>query len=101
VFRKGRLTFVALLAGAVIALSPLVLSAGARVTLAVDAIHAYQTFASPVAARLGIRCRFQPTCSRYAEEAVKKYGVFEGSLKTGRRLLRCTPLTPMGTIDLP
>jgi putative membrane protein insertion efficiency factor len=54
-----------------------------------------------MAAHLGIRCRFQPTCSRYAEEAIKKYGVFDGSLKAGRRLLRCTPLTPMGTIDPP
>jgi len=54
-----------------------------------------------MAARLGIRCRFQPTCSRYAEEAIKKYGVLDGSLKAGRRLLRCSPLTPMGTIDLP
>jgi putative membrane protein insertion efficiency factor len=101
VSRKSRFTIGALLAAAVLVASPLALSAGTRTALAVDAIHAYRTFASPVAARLGIRCRFQPTCSRYAEEAVRKYGVWKGSLKAGRRLLRCTPLTPMGTIDNP
>lgn len=89
------------LAATALVVSPLALAAQTRVALAVDAIHAYRTVASPVAARLGIRCRFQPTCSRYAEEAIEKYGVLDGSLKAGRRLLRCTPLTPMGTIDPP
>jgi putative membrane protein insertion efficiency factor len=88
-------------AATAVVLSPLALAAQTRVTLAVDAIHASLSVASPMAAHLGIRCRFQPTCSRYAEEAIKKYGVFDGSLKAGRRLLRCTPLTPMGTIDPP
>lgn len=82
-------------------LSPLALSANTRVTLAVDAIQTYRAYGSPIVSRVGVRCRFQPTCSRYAEEAIKKYGVFQGSLKAGRRLLRCTPLTPMGTIDPP
>ena len=99
--RKTKLKIAVCLAAAALVLSPLALTAQTRVALAVDAIHAYRTVASPMAARLGIRCRFQPTCSRYAEEAVKKYGVFHGSLKAGRRLLRCTPLTPMGTIDPP
>lgn len=99
--RKARIRIVAATAAAVLILSPLALASDTRVALALDAIHAYRTVASPMAARLGIRCRFQPTCSRYAEEAIKKYGVFTGSVKAGRRLLRCTPLTPMGTIDPP
>ena len=81
--------------------APLALSANARETLALDAIHAYRTLGSPIVSRVGVRCRFQPTCSRYAEAAIKKYGVFKGSVKAGRRLLRCTPFTPMGTVDLP
>lgn len=100
--RKARLTFGVLLAAVVLmVVSPLALSAQTRVALAVDAIHTYRTFASPVLSKIGVRCRFQPTCSRYAEEAIEKYGVLEGSVKAGRRLLRCTPLTPMGTIDRP
>lgn len=99
--RRIRNRILLLAVAALVVLSPLALSAETRVALAVDAIHAYRTVASPMAARLGIRCRFQPTCSRYAEEAIRKYGVFDGSVKAGRRLLRCTPLTPMGTVDLP
>ena len=99
--RKARLTIGAFLALAVLSATPFAVSAGTRVAIAVDAIHAYRAVASPVLSKVGVRCRFQPTCSRYAEEAIQKYGVFEGSLKAGRRLLRCTPFTPMGTVDLP
>ncbi|HWK10647.1 MAG TPA: membrane protein insertion efficiency factor YidD, partial [Vicinamibacterales bacterium] len=91
--RKARFTLGALFGAAVLALSLIAAGAGTRVALAVDAIHVYRAFASPVMAKVGVRCRFQPTCSRYAEEAIEKYGVFEGSVKAGRRLLRCTPLT--------
>ena len=37
-------------------------------------------------------CRFIPTCSRYALEAVEKYGALRGSVLTARRLFRCHPL---------
>ena len=36
-------------------------------------------------------CRFTPTCSQYAYEAIHKYGAFKGSLLALRRLLRCNP----------
>ena len=36
-------------------------------------------------------CRFRPTCSAYALEAIEKYGAFKGSLLALRRLLRCHP----------
>jgi putative membrane protein insertion efficiency factor len=101
VSRKARLTIGAILAAAALGASPLAVSAQTRVAIAVGAIHTYRTFASPVAAAIGVRCRFQPTCSRYAEEAIRKYGVFDGSVKAGRRLLRCTPFTPIGTVDPP
>jgi hypothetical protein len=101
VSRKTRSAFGAIIVTAVVVASPFALSAQTRVAIAVNAIHTYQAFASPVLAKTGVRCRFQPTCSHYAEQAVQKYGVFEGSVKAGRRLLRCTPFTPMGTVDLP
>lgn len=41
-------------------------------------------------------CRFTPTCSEYAIEAIKKYGIIKGGLKTAWRLLRCNPLNKGG-----
>ncbi|PYR72898.1 MAG: membrane protein insertion efficiency factor YidD [Acidobacteria bacterium] len=98
--RKRRLLFVLifLLAGTttLLAWSP---SAGSNAALA--AIHAYRRYGSPLVTRAGIECRFQPTCSRYAEVAIGKYGLMKGTFLTAKRLLRCTPLTPKGTVDLP
>jgi hypothetical protein len=39
----------------------------------------------------GRGCRYTPTCSEYAKDAITKYGVREGSIKTGKRLLHCHP----------
>ena len=41
-------------------------------------------------------CRFQPTCSQYAYEAIKKYGPLKGGLKAIWRVLRCNPLSRGG-----
>lgn len=41
---------------------------------------------------LGGHCRFQPTCSQYALDAIEKYGAVRGSLKTIGRIARCHPL---------
>jgi putative membrane protein insertion efficiency factor len=68
---------------------------------AIGGLHEYHAYVSPVLSHLGVRCRFEPTCSRYAELAIEKYGLRVGLMKTGRRLLRCNPLTPQGTRDLP
>ena len=67
-----------------------------RLTLA--AIRAYQRWLSP---GLGANCRFQPTCSQYAYEAVEQYGVRRGLALTARRLLRCTPLHAGGYDPVP
>jgi len=101
VSRKTRLKVAAALATAAVVASPFAVSAETRIAIAVDAIHAYRAVASPVLSAVGVRCRFEPTCSRYAEQAIEKYGVLDGSWKAGRRLLRCTPFTPMGTVDPP
>jgi putative membrane protein insertion efficiency factor len=69
--------------------------------LALAAIHAYQHSVSPVAARIGLRCRFTPTCSRYAETVIARDGVMRGGWKAVRRVARCGPWTAMGTNDAP
>jgi putative membrane protein insertion efficiency factor len=74
--------------------------AAERVTL--GAIGFYRAHGSSFASRLGAECRFQPTCSRYAELAVRKYGVVHGLAKTGLRLVRCNPLmSSRGEVDYP
>jgi len=54
-------------------------------------IRFYQLFISP---NLGINCRFYPSCSHYAEGAVKKHGIIKGGRKAFLRILKCG--TPAG-----
>jgi putative membrane protein insertion efficiency factor len=68
---------------------------------AVAAVHLYQRTASRVMPSLGVRCRFEPTCSRYAEAVLARDGVLRGGWLTLRRLARCGPWTPAGTVDPP
>lgn len=42
-------------------------------------------------------CRFYPTCTHYAEEAFKKYGIFRGIILSSWRVLRCNPFSRGGT----
>lgn len=57
----------------------------------------YKSFISPVlVAVFGHACRFTPTCSEYAEEAIKKYGIFKGGVKSVKRVLKCNPLSKPG-----
>lgn len=58
------------------------------VALAIFAIRCYQVTLSPI---LGPSCRFTPTCSSYAIEALRKHGLIRGGLKSGWRILRCNP----------
>lgn len=44
-------------------------------------------------------CRLYPSCSEYAYEAYKKYGIFKGSFLTVKRIVKCGPWTEFGTID--
>lgn len=46
-------------------------------------------------------CRYMPTCSQYALEAVKKYGPFKGGYLALRRILRCNPFHPGGYDPVP
>jgi putative membrane protein insertion efficiency factor len=51
-------------------------------------IVAYQRLISPAIPR---RCKYEPTCSRYAVGAVSEYGILKGLVLAGWRLLRCNP----------
>ena len=51
-------------------------------------VHAYRLLVSPL---LGSRCKYHPTCSRYALDALRDYGVARGLVLAGWRLLRCNP----------
>ncbi|HEY7790231.1 MAG TPA: membrane protein insertion efficiency factor YidD [Vicinamibacterales bacterium] len=69
--------------------------------LAVAAIHVYQRHIVPINEALGLRCRFTPTCSHYAEVEITRYGMVVGGWRSVRRIARCGPWTPMGTVDPP
>lgn len=69
--------------------------------VALAGIHFYQRALSPLAARAGLRCRFTPTCSRYAETVIARDGVVRGGVKALKRIVRCGPWTPPGTRDAP
>ena len=64
-------------------------------------IHAYQATVSPLYDRMGVRCRFTPTCSVYGEAVVKRFGVVRGGWMATKRVFRCGPWTPAGTTDPP
>ena len=64
-------------------------------------IDLYQATLSPGLERVGVRCRFRPSCSRYGEMAIRKYGALVGGWKATWRVLRCGPWTADGTVDLP
>lgn len=61
-------------------------------------IRVYQLTLSSL---FGNRCRFYPTCSQYAQEAISRYGVFKGCYYGVRRILRCHPWHPGGYDPVP
>ncbi|EBA05169.1 MAG: membrane protein insertion efficiency factor YidD [Paracoccaceae bacterium] len=61
-------------------------------------VHAYRkTFSSYV----GFNCRYQPTCSAYALEALEKHGAVKGAWLTTKRVCRCHPLGGSGIDNVP
>lgn len=67
-------------------------------TSIIKLIRAYQLVLSPF---LGARCKFYPSCSSYAEEAIKVHGLLEGLLLSSKRILRCHPLSEGGIDPVP
>ena len=66
--------------------------------VALAVIRYYQKALSPL---VPPSCRFYPTCSAYAAEAIDKYGFLRGSLLAAKRILRCHPLHPGGYDPVP
>jgi uncharacterized protein len=61
--------------------------------IAVKTLKIYKKYISPA---LPKSCRFVPTCSEYAVDAIKKYGILKGSIKSIYRILRCNPFNKGG-----
>jgi putative membrane protein insertion efficiency factor len=70
-------------------------------TLALAGIRAYRHALAPVVSRMGLECRFTPSCSYYGEIAIARDGLLRGGWRTLGRVSRCHPWTPKGTIDEP
>ncbi len=70
----------------------------ASARLYVNAVRGYQAFVSPGIRRF-VRCRYDPSCSEYSIQAVKRYGLLEGLELTVARICRCTSGVPIGTCD--
>jgi uncharacterized protein len=64
--------------------------------LLILAIRVYQITLSPLLSLGGPVCRFEPSCSRYMIEALRKYGLVRGVGRGMRRVLRCHPWHPGG-----
>jgi putative membrane protein insertion efficiency factor len=67
-------------------------------------IKAYQIAVSPLVHLLagpGAGCRFQPSCSHYADEAVRRHGLFRGATLAFGRILRCHPFSRGGEDPVP
>ncbi|MGI8468512.1 MAG: membrane protein insertion efficiency factor YidD [Pyrinomonadaceae bacterium] len=66
--------------------------------LVLDFLRLYKTFLSPF---LPSACRFEPTCSVYATQAIEKYGGIRGTWLGVKRILRCQPFCKGGYDPIP
>lgn len=66
--------------------------------LALGLIRVYQNTVSRVVPSV---CRFKPTCSQYALEAIERYGLLRGTWLAARRLVRCNPFSEGGYDPVP
>jgi putative membrane protein insertion efficiency factor len=66
--------------------------------LVITIIKSYQRFVSPL---LGSNCRFTPSCSTYAIDAINRFGIIKGGWLASKRILRCHPLNEGGEDPVP
>jgi hypothetical protein len=66
--------------------------------IALALLRVYRVAISPA---LGQACRYEPTCSVYAQQAIQHFGVLRGSLLAVRRILRCHPFARGGLDPIP
>lgn len=71
---------------------------GFFVTIVLLPVHAYRRFISPL---LTPRCRYYPSCSAYAIQAVQTHGIFKGTALSAARILRCNPWSRGGVDHIP
>lgn len=71
---------------------------GAAAWLLLFGVRAYRIFLSPF---FGGACKFYPSCSRYADQAIERWGARRGAWLALRRLLRCRPFSPGGYDPVP
>lgn len=103
---RSRLPVLMLAAAALVAVAVIVHDAvqpverewGTRAALV--SIAQYRRVVSPTL-KGKIVCRFEPTCSLYGQESVRRHGLRRGGWKALKRIARCTSSTPAGTVDLP
>ena len=70
--------------------------------LALATLRLYRAVLSPMLMGLyGPACRFEPSCSEYAHQAIAEYGVLRGTMIAARRLARCRPLGGHGYDPIP
>lgn len=74
-------------------------AAGAPVRLAL--LGMIKLYRATLSGWLGGQCRFYPTCSRYAEEAIRAHGAVKGTLMAAWRIARCGPFTGGGVDHVP
>ncbi|MES2764631.1 MAG: membrane protein insertion efficiency factor YidD [Bacteroidota bacterium] len=67
-------------------------------TILIGIITLYQRLLSPL---LPASCRFHPTCSQYAKEALSRHGIIKGIWLSLKRILRCNPFHPGGFDPVP
>jgi len=56
----------------------------------------YKKYISPLFGAVGIHCKYYPTCSEYARQAIEKYGFVKGFFYSIKRILKCNPFSKGG-----
>ena len=59
-------------------------------------LEKYQKNISPIFSHYGVKCKYFPTCSEYAKQAIKKYGTIKGIFLSMKRFLKCNPFSKGG-----
>ena len=69
--------------------------------LALVLLRGYKLLLSPLISAIGIRCRYEPSCSSYSMEAIGRHGFWHGGWMTAARLCRCHPYGGSGLDNVP
>ena len=59
-------------------------------------INKYKKYISPIFEHFGVHCKYYPTCSEYAKQAIEKHGIIKGTILSIKRFLKCNPISKGG-----